>query len=685
MLNLLNKKISNFNILKLKDININNNIFLSNFIQPNFILIIASNTFLINLCLDFYKNSTIYFIIYNNLNINEFLILKNNYPNIHFYFIGNNIDFNFYNTINIICKGIKFNTILFDNDLSYYKYYNHFLIISAYLLSYDLLIPNGTLIQFMLCPIYNKISFQLLNILYDSFNNHNNNEPFYYNSNLYKTFFIFNNLIHNNKKYYNFFINLLNNYYNEKKLFHLFNRFHYPLSDSFLLNIINRWDFILNLFNKYKNIKGGFLTYHRIKLGYKTDLTKIPILIDDLPNTNINEPWDDDINLLEFQPRCYWGQKKLLLSEIQFFTRIAKTLNITNFKDYAVVYIGAAGGFHLPILYKMFPDLIWLLYDPAPFSKVVYNHPIPNSVFVFNMFFTDDTINHISQYSQNRKIIFISDIRVNIDVLAKIKDMQNQANWGILSNADFMLLKFKLPYDNKIDEIPKNIKQLNLNKKNIINPTLKTKKVNSMIYLKGDIYLQLYPPIYSNELRLFVQKNNDKFELAEYNFKNIRNKIFNYNDNFRINFVCNPNLCNNIPYKLLFLIPGYDNSIECIIEYIIFRDFCNHFLNIYNPVKIINILFDYNILLQKYTKRNFFNCYLYYYKKDIKNLYNDPIIATKIELWKKIINVKNNLNIKSQIDYIKINGKNILGTKKYNNAINFLTKYYNNKLLFFKF
>ena len=59
-----------------------------------------------------------YLIVYNNININEFINLKTKYPNINLYFIGNNIDFTFYSTIRIICDKMKFNTIIIDNDLS---------------------------------------------------------------------------------------------------------------------------------------------------------------------------------------------------------------------------------------------------------------------------------------------------------------------------------------------------------------------------------------------------------------------------------------------------------------------------------------------------------------------------------------------------------------------------------------
>jgi len=138
--------------------------------------------------------------------------------------------------------------------------------------------------------------------------------------------------------------------------------------------------------------------------------------------------------------------------------------------------IGSAGGNHLPILYNMFPDLIWLLYDPAPFSKEVMKHPTKDkSVFVFNMYFTDQTLNHVKQHCQGRKILFISDIRVEAKEEDIIKDMRNQSYWGMELNSPLMLLKFRLPYE-ELESIPKSNKQLRLTHKLLHNPDFGTNK-----------------------------------------------------------------------------------------------------------------------------------------------------------------------------------------------------------------
>jgi len=685
--NKYNKLIKKINLVKVNLI-LNNNILINKFIKLENILIIASNTIIINYCLEYYKNVIIYLIVYNNINISEFMILKKKYPETKIYFVGNNIDITFYKTINLICNNIKFNTIIIDNDLSINKYHNEFLIICGFLLSNNLLIENGTYIQYMICPNNNNILLlKLLNILYDSFENHKIDKSIIYDFNRYrKSFFIFSSYIKKNIIYYDIFIRILESYYNEEILNNNLDNIKYELSNKLLLSILNKWNRIILIYKKYlKNIQlkqyGGEFSYHRIKYGNEPELKKVPIYINDISKTDVyNE------ELLEWQPRCHWGQKKLLLSEIQFFTRISKTLNITNFKDYAVVYIGSAGGHHLPILYNMFPELIWLLYDPAPFSKDVYKHPLKDSaVYVYNMFFTDETIKHVKANSQNRKILFISDIRVEAKEITIIKDMGDQAYWGMELNSEFMLLKFRLPYDD-LDKVPINNNQFRFDNKKLINPLFKTEKKDNMIYLKGDIYLQIFPPPYSGELRLFIEQKNNKYELDEYNYIDIQNKIFKYNSQYRIDFICNNKICKEIPIKYLNLIPGYDTSIECLMEYIVLKDYYNYFFNIDNNIKIINKIYDMNFYLEKLTNRKFYNCTLdttikYYYrfkKNNNINAYN------KLEIWKDIIKVKINLNIQAQLEYIKIYGKEILGNDKFNDSINYLNKFYNSKLLYYK-
>jgi hypothetical protein len=59
----------------------------------------------------------------------------------------------------------------------------------------------------------------------------------------------------------------------------------------------------------------------------------------------------------------HWGQRKLLLSEIEFLTDWAPLD-----RDSIVVYAGAAPGTHIAFLAEMFPRLSFVLVDPSEFK-----------------------------------------------------------------------------------------------------------------------------------------------------------------------------------------------------------------------------------------------------------------------------------------------------------------------------
>ena len=67
-------------------------------------------------------------------------------------------------------------------------------------------------------------------------------------------------------------------------------------------------------------------------------------LNDDYPQEVYNsKKINDTINL----DTCHWGQRKLLLNEIYFISNYGKNIN-------NIIYVGAAAGFHIQLLSKMF-------------------------------------------------------------------------------------------------------------------------------------------------------------------------------------------------------------------------------------------------------------------------------------------------------------------------------------------
>ena len=61
----------------------------------------------------------------------------------------------------------------------------------------------------------------------------------------------------------------------------------------------------------------------------------------------------------------HWGQRKLLLSEIEFLTLIGRN----DLRGATVVYARAGPGTHIPQLTRMFPQVHFILVDPAPFAR----------------------------------------------------------------------------------------------------------------------------------------------------------------------------------------------------------------------------------------------------------------------------------------------------------------------------
>lgn len=190
----------------------------------------------------------------------------------------------------------------------------------------------------------------------------------------------------------------------------------------------------------------------------------------------------------------HWGQRKLILSEIQFFT-IFWGVD----KPGTVVYAGAAPGHHTPFLAKMFPKLRFELYDPAPFA-IEENEQIK----LHSEFFTDAVAR---QWRGRNDVLFISDIRLvdpaeNVRLIREANvekvgveeatlmgqkdtedqvwsEMMMQQTWTEIIQPAQAMLKFRLPY------------VIEPNKGDVIAP-----------YLDGHVLLQCFPPLNTTETRL---------------------------------------------------------------------------------------------------------------------------------------------------------------------------------------
>jgi hypothetical protein len=115
---------------------------------------------------------------------------------------------------------------------------------------------------------------------------------------------------------------------------------------------------------------------------------------------NDNLPYlEYDENKIKNKKDLHWGQRKLLMSEIDFLT---KYYNHYDKRKKYLLYIGASPGHHINYLIKMFPDINYILYD-----KVDTGVEPRNNVKFYKKYFTDDEANKY----KNMNIFIICDIR----------------------------------------------------------------------------------------------------------------------------------------------------------------------------------------------------------------------------------------------------------------------------------
>ena len=221
----------------------------------------------------------------------------------------------------------------------------------------------------------------------------------------------------------------------------------------------------------------------------------------------------------------HWGQRKLLMSEIEFLCDYSD-------KNDVVVYAGAAQGFHVPFLSEMFPSLKFILYDPAKFAIRE-----TNTIKIIQDFFTEDTA---KEYI-NKNVLFISDIRTETDEKSVSEDMKRQKRWVGIMDPKACMFKFRLPWG-----------------------------VGYTEYFSGDIYFQPYARDYSTETRLICEK---PYSLMKYNNGDYEEKCFYLNSVVRFH----PHLHNVYEY-------GLDNTWDSACEVYILDNYLSKTVSDYEKL-----------------------------------------------------------------------------------------------------
>jgi hypothetical protein len=187
------------------------------------------------------------------------------------------------------------------------------------------------------------------------------------------------------------------------------------------------------MYNDNPHLREVFLNKELIK-KYDKDFTRENRLL----ITRIQRPGSSSIiiNPKKCSTTEHWGQRKLLLTEIEFLT------NYGSDDDYLVIYAGAAPGSHLTYLSSLFPQLGFVLIDDKEFTL-----KLTDKIKIRSEKFTHDIAQRYSD--SNRKVLFICNVRTyrpqGDGQNDGIEDMQNQMDWYRLMKPHAALLNFRLP------------------------------------------------------------------------------------------------------------------------------------------------------------------------------------------------------------------------------------------------
>lgn len=244
------------------------------------------------------------------------------------------------------------------------------------------------------------------------------------------------------------------------------------------------------------------------------------------------QPYGSSMGTLKY--RLHWGQRKLLLSEIEFLTETHELSDL-------VVYAGAAPGDHIAYLSRLFPSKTFHLYDPRDFVV----RPTPK-IKIFSGerdgYFTNAT----AATYRDKNILFICDIRTGNQAKEEWEDeiaenMRMQSDWHKLSNAVKSMLKFRLYYDSR-----------------------------KQTYLSGELRTGVFAPLTSTETRLFVDRNAPEIE---YDTQEYEERCFFFNNVVRLGWF-------DHDYKG---VPGLCHCYDCRAEIDILEKYLKKFHPQLNP------------------------------------------------------------------------------------------------------
>ncbi|CCW66100.1 unnamed protein product [Phytomonas sp. Hart1] len=251
------------------------------------------------------------------------------------------------------------------------------------------------------------------------------------------------------------------------------------------------------------------------------------------------KPTSETLSLVNISVKgLHFGQRKLLLSEIEFLTAIfdkQKSDSVESSREQRpvlVVYPGAANGSHLPILFCLFKDVRFILIDPAPFCKeleVIAEDEDGPVIELINDYCTDELCLRISRmYGTQYDLYIVSDIRTGVPKKMQkniehtemiLHDNAIQRSWCWSLKAIAAMLKFHPPYPPSTD--------LSVQKCDLDDNT-----PNEIEYFDGIQLLGVWAPKSSSEVRLVVEGPFSHGHIAKtrkYNCRTHEEQCYHYN------------------------------------------------------------------------------------------------------------------------------------------------------------
>jgi hypothetical protein len=412
-----------------------------------------------------------------------------------------------------------------------------------------------------------------------------------------------------------------------------------------------------------KQLSNGYSNFDLYKKLYTQNMDKKhkPVIkFNDIKHTLPYEYEKKSLNM-----GLHIGQRKLLLSEIQFLTK--------HDADYCI-YVGAAPSNKTHFLSNLFPHIKFILVDPnkfeihltdtykshrcAPNSDVIHMyHEYPTKSFTYKSNkklsqMTSDYENDALNYMKNSshrifiwedymtmkmadflkklgKTVFISDIRTKlnrkrVDDLDIIWNRSMVHNWISTIQPEMSMVKFRIPYYDNIIDFDKHTKKIkdiytddfNISKKFGID--FRESYDNGEFKMsKAALFIQPWKGETSGEMRGHIEKK-DIFNIVSYDRKQIEDKLHYYNRIERVMFHINK----NTNKKMHFC-----NCNDCAIENIIWVNYIKKTKSgqtVYDYINIANI-----ITKRKLTHVHDINIYTPLTYKLLKKMMNITNKSTK--------------------------------------------------------